>query len=255
MVVSMTQRKSGGRKVVGADGFTLIELLVVISIISVLIAVMLPSLGAARAAARSVQCLSSQRQIGLATLMYVDGNRGYLPPTTMLTGNGSNFITVANLLIRADYLPFDVPPVAGGTGGGTRAFVCPDGPDPYSATSSQGAYGLVYVHYGYNYAGLGGYQASKNVPMPHIDQLLTGASTYMFMDAVTTSAFDKGSYRVFHRTSTSTGIPDARHGQALNIVYVDGHAAGTAIESVLDPWATIGNWNDDRWWGGRNPVW
>lgn len=53
-----------------AEGFTLIELLVSISIISLLIAILLPALSAARASAQMVQCLSNFRQIGIASGIY-----------------------------------------------------------------------------------------------------------------------------------------------------------------------------------------
>lgn len=60
-------------------GFTLIELLVVISIISILIAMLLPALKAARGTARSAQCLSRQRQVALAVFMYRNDFRDWYP--------------------------------------------------------------------------------------------------------------------------------------------------------------------------------
>ena len=59
-------------------GFTLVELLVVIAIIAVLVAILLPRLNRARAAARTTMCLSNLRQVGLAALTYVNDNRGRL---------------------------------------------------------------------------------------------------------------------------------------------------------------------------------
>ena len=60
-------------------GFTLIELLVVISIIALLISILLPSLGSARDAARTVSCLSNQRQWLIASNLYQMDYQGYLP--------------------------------------------------------------------------------------------------------------------------------------------------------------------------------
>ncbi|HEY1684339.1 MAG TPA: type II secretion system protein [Tepidisphaeraceae bacterium] len=61
------------------SAFTLVELLVVIGIITVLIAIILPALNKARAAALEIVCASNLHQFGLGIQMYADANRGDLP--------------------------------------------------------------------------------------------------------------------------------------------------------------------------------
>lgn len=60
------------------QAFTLIELLVVVAIIALLMAILMPSLGRARESAKAVQCSSNMRQVGVASLMYAEENRGYV---------------------------------------------------------------------------------------------------------------------------------------------------------------------------------
>ncbi len=60
-------------------GFTLIELMVVIAIIALLVAVLLPSLQAARQHAKAVQCGSNLHHVGLATANYLFMSKGAYP--------------------------------------------------------------------------------------------------------------------------------------------------------------------------------
>src|SRR5471032_3253690 len=73
--------------------FTLVELLVVIGIIALLISILLPALGKAREAAKTIKCASNLHNIGAGMAIYIANFHDVFPPSNIYNGlqvsNGS----------------------------------------------------------------------------------------------------------------------------------------------------------------------
>src|SRR5690348_3898178 len=82
-------------------GFTLIELLVVIAIIAILAAILFPVFAQARAKARQISCLSNMKQLGTATMMYLQDYDEVVPcyvNQSTMTGSGAGSFYWSNAL-------------------------------------------------------------------------------------------------------------------------------------------------------------
>lgn len=239
-------------------GFSLVELLVVISMIALLIALLLPALSAAREIGRAAVCISNERQVGIAMGLYADANlEWYIPVYDTDRAARNLYMEWTDALVEDGYLttrtaykcptlvgpvpqdqPYNWPKPA--------TIVVPSGADPF------GTRGTLWPGYGYNGDNIGGSDTTTYAGVPFTrtarrGQIMYPSIGYLLMDNVAqvpdafglyTLPGDQGYYIAFDFKGTRTQ-PHARHMDALNMAYLDGHAAKIAIPHGTEPLDTL----------------
>lgn len=180
-------------------GFTLIELLVVIAIIGILAGILLPVLSRARESARSTQCASNVKQIGMGLIMYANENSEAFPSST------ASAMTNLNLLFP-NYISDQ------------RVFKCPSDTFVTAATNAAIAKGVAFTKnqcsYGYDYTHT---QADDADVAILADRPANAAGATTPTPAVDNSPNHGGTVNTI-----ASGIADAP-GRGQNVLYLDGH--------------------------------
>jgi prepilin-type N-terminal cleavage/methylation domain-containing protein/prepilin-type processing-associated H-X9-DG protein len=220
--------KSADRQTRG--GFTLIELLVVISIIAVLIALLLPSLGKARETAESVSCRSNQRQMGLMFHTYFADHNDLLP----LGANGPIVYGATHTWYWAGKIALNSGDVLPGSSQDkSTIFTCP------SHTVQRTNYSVyaIWTSYGINKY----HQNSTGADSPTVGKWFVEATNikigpiyrHRFIDVedpsfewMTGEIFGTQPWLYFHILNNAYS-PDYRHdsGGSMNMLFFDGHVA------------------------------
>ena len=221
-------------------GFTLIELLVSIAVIAILVALLLPAVQHARAAARRAQCASRLRQLGLALMSYSEIHAGHLMPVSVVTTAADYSYDGPARFWFGTVLP-ESPGTIDREAGylapfleNSRAVVrCPSLALDEGADRFDGATG----GYGYNYAYLGpGYSRNAVTGLAYwtpptcyrLRHVEATAKTIAFADAARVNSWRAGGPRLeenFYLEPPSAQFSSThfRHDDVANVCFLDGH--------------------------------
>ena len=227
-------------------GFTLIELLVVISIIAMLLAILMPSLGRAKDAARSVVCRSNLRQWHLCFTLYLTDNDNHFTPAQSTSNSWYQWMDLMEPYYNTDEI-----------------FTCPDAKveptatnfstveiwsDPgktnscwrlYNSTIDREYYGSYGLNYWINTKGSNTSFASENYF--GTDMLKHGSNIPLFSDCAWIGGFpgDTDSPRLnevdpYRSPGQMNRVLMNRHRDSIQAVFIDGSSKKVELKELWE---------------------
>jgi prepilin-type processing-associated H-X9-DG protein len=202
----------------------LVELLVVITIIVMLAALLLPAFAQAGARAKSIQCLSNLRQMGIAAHIYLDDNADFYPIAYWGDDEGNSYCWDLNVLYDANGNATVQPGILWERQGNAQVQQCP------AYTGSANWADNPYTGYNYNTSYLGHGQG-EDLPQPAKNSAVRNpVKTVIFGDGQYAGGADKFMRAPFPNPGDASfdgrfaGTQGFRHRHRSNAVFCDGHA-------------------------------
>jgi prepilin-type N-terminal cleavage/methylation domain-containing protein/prepilin-type processing-associated H-X9-DG protein len=241
-------------------GFTLIELLTVIAIIGILAAILIPTVGAVRRKARSAECVSRLRQIGIAIRLYADENKGFVVPDRVDGQNNWGPILVPYMAMKhtsGNLQLTDLPPGSDYSKDSRYFYMCPDSPIPvtWRAWGNYATHPVIMPRVSTPQDRLGKFKLSA-IPRPSQIILIadgsqlngngsgtagdttgaSGSSTTNFdrtyNAGLSSQPHDAVADAGYNNTDGTAGHIRYRHNNVANCLYADGHVRGNARGSL-----------------------